>query len=122
MTSAQASPPGAGQRVYGPRVEKGEVEIEFRGVRLVGGEEGGEGVYVYEAAYGFTEWWRGGLLLETENEPNGALIVEEVDFENVIELPRIPGLPLDVGVYAEYEMNVAGGRDAVALRWLTEYE
>lgn len=119
---ARAAPPGAGLKVYSPKVEKGEAELEFRGSRFVGGEDGGEGVYVYEASYGFTDWWKGGLVLETENEPNDKLIAEAVEFENVIQLPRFGGLPVDFGVYAEYEANVEGGRDSLELRWLAEYE
>lgn len=120
--AAIASPPGAGDRVYGPEVEKGEVEIEFRGSRINGGPDGGEGAYVYEASYGLTDWWRAGAVLETENEPNGPLTVEAIEFENIIELPRIPGLPIDFGIYAEYEAAVGGGPDAVELRWLAEVE
>lgn len=117
-----AAPPGAGLKVYGPEVEKGEAELEFRGSRFVGGEDGGEGVYVYEASLGITDWWKAGLVLETENEPNESLIVEAVEFENIIELPRLGSLPIDFGIYAEYEMNVEGGRDGLELRWLAQYE
>jgi len=119
---AMASGPGAGSKVYGPEVEKGEAEFEFRGSRFTGGEEGGEGVYVYEASYGITDWWKAALVLETENEPNGPLFVEAVEFENVFELPRIPGVPINFGIYAEYEMNVEGERDGVEMRWLASYE
>jgi len=119
---AQASPPGAGARVYSPHVTRGEVEVEARGARLVGGEEGGEGVYVYEAAFGITDWWQGGLVVETENEPGGPVFVEALEFENIFELPRLPGVPVDFGVYAEYELNVEGGADAIELRWLAEYD
>lgn len=117
-----AAPPGAGDRVYGPEVDKGEAEIEFRGSRFTGGPDGGEGVYVYEGSYGFTDWWRGGVVLETENEPSGPLKVEAVEFENIFELPRIPGLPVGFGIYAEYEANLEGGPDEVKLRWLAEAE
>lgn len=120
--AALASPPGAGVKVYGPKVEKGEAELEFRGARMVGGDEGGEGVYVYEGSYGFTDWWKSGVVLETENEPGGRVFVEAAEFENVIELPRLPSVPIDFGVYAEYELNVEGEADALELRWLAEYE
>lgn len=120
--AAFAGPSGAGARVYSPHVSKGEVELEARGARLVGGAEGGEGVYVYEAALGLTDWWKGGLVIETENEPGGPVFVEAIEFENVFKLPRVPGIPVDFGVYAEYELNVEGGADAIELRWLAEYD
>lgn len=120
--AALAGSPGLGNRVYSPHVDKGEIELEFRGARLVGGEEGGEGAYVYEGSYGVTDWWKSGLVIETENEPNGPVFVEAIEFENVIELPHINGLPVDFGVYAEYEANVEGEADALELRWLAEYE
>jgi len=119
---AFAGTPGAGVRVYSPHVEKGEVELEARLSRLVGGAEGGEGAYIYEAAFGFTDWWQGGLVIETENKPNGPVFVEAIEFENIFELPRLPGLPIDFGVYAEYEANVEGEADAIELRWLAEYD
>ena len=119
---ALAGPPGSGVRVYSPHVSKGEVEIEARGARFVGGAEGGEGVYVYEAALGLTDWWQGGVVIETENEPGGPVFVEAVEFENIFELPRVPGIPVDFGVYAEYGLNVEGESDAIELRWLAEYD
>ena len=119
---AEAKPPGAGARVYSPDVAKGEVEIEARGARLAGGIEGGEGVYVYEAAIGVSDWWQSGAVIETENEPDGPVFVEAIEFENIFKLPRFPGVSVDFGVYAEYELNVEGEADAIELRWLAEYE
>ncbi|MBY0423810.1 MAG: hypothetical protein K2Q06_16010 [Parvularculaceae bacterium] len=120
-SAAVAGPPGAGDRVYSPEVEKGVAELEFRGARLTGGPDGGEGVYVYEGAYGVTTWWKTGLVLETENEPNGPLKIESVELENVFALPRIPGVPVDVGIYAEYEATTRGA-DSAKLRWLAAFD
>ena len=119
---ALGSPPGAGERVYSPQVEQGEAEIEFRGARLTGGDEGGEGAYIYEFSYGVLDWWKAAVVLETENEPRESLRAEALEFENVFELPRFFDAPLHFGIYAAYELNVEGGADKIEVRWLTEYD
>lgn len=118
--AAFAGPPGGGDRVYGPDVEKGKAEVEFRGSRLTGGEDGGEGVFVYETSYGVTNFWKTGAVIETENEPNAPLKVEAFEIENIFALPRLPGVPVDLGIYAEYEASTRGA-DEVKLRGLAAF-
>lgn len=120
-TPAQAFP-GGGNKVYGPIVEKGVFELESRTSLLTGGPEDGEAESVFEAGYGFTDFWNAALLVEAEREPGGDIEVEAFAFENIFELPKIEGSPFDFGVYAEYEQSLHGEGAKLEGKFLSQYK
>lgn len=114
--------PGLADKVYSPVVNRGQAELEARLGRLNGDADDGEFASRFEAGYGLTDWWAAALVFEAEREPSGSYQAEEFEFENVFELPTLPGVPATFGVYAAYETSLQGGNDMVELRLLGEHE
>lgn len=108
-------------KVYGPRVDAGEFELEWRTAGFRGGAYDGAWKHKLEAGYAPTGWWRPALVVELADKPGRAAIVEAVSFENVFELPTPEAWPLDLGIYAEYQVGLRdGASDEIELKGLAE--
>jgi hypothetical protein len=111
-TQALAAP-GLGSEVYGARVEKGVTEVEARYGELTGGPDDGEAALVLEANHGFSNRFKGAAEIEFEREAGEDAEAEAVSLEGVYYLGQVGGI--DLGVHGEYEANLHGEGDAVAL-------
>jgi len=95
----------ATHKVYSPRVEKGELEIEARGHIDSDGDDTIDGARKdkYEIGYGFTDWWFSSLFVEYERAPHEDLQREAANWENIFQLTDTGRYWLDAGLYLEYE-------------------
>jgi len=119
MTATGAlAAPGLGSEVYGARVEKGVTEVEARYGKLTSGPDHGESALVLEANHGFTDRFKGAAEIEFEHEPGENAEAEALSLEGVYHLGQIGGV--DLGVHGEYEANLHGEGDAVALQALIQ--
>lgn len=109
--------PGLGAEVYGAQVEKGEAEVETIYGRLDGGSEGGEDVLKLEAAYGFTDRLRLGVVGEIEKEPLSEREFEAAGIEAIYELGNVGGVQF--AAYGEYEI-VFEGADKIETKLLMQ--
>lgn len=104
---AMAGPP----KVYSPNVQKGELELEWRGV--IEDEDppatSDKKEYVFEAGYGFTNRYFSSIFAEIVDEPGGGTKVEELAWENIIQLTEQGQYFVDLGVYLEYAVGLQGG-------------
>ncbi|MCG6872201.1 MAG: FTR1 family protein [Gammaproteobacteria bacterium] len=105
------APGEASQKVYSPRIEKGELELEFRGHvdRDASDELDGGRKDKYEIGLGVTDWWFSSVFVEFEKTPGGDLHHEASAWENIFQLTEPGKHWLDAGLYLEYEMPVDGG-------------
>lgn len=110
--------PGLGQEVYAARVEKGVTEVEARYGELKGGPDDSEAALVLEAERGFTDRFAGMAEVEFEHEPGEDAEAEAMSLEGVYHLGQVAGV--DLGVHGEYEANLHGEGDAVALQALLQ--
>lgn len=95
-----ASPP----KVYSPIVEKGELEIENRGIF----DADKKTDFLYEIGYGFTENFFGSIFVESEKEPGALYKTEAVTLESIIQLTEQGQYFVDVGLLLEYKFATQG--------------
>lgn len=111
----------SGHKVYGPEVEKGEFELEYGALGLLGDDDG-EWKHFFEAGYGVTDFWNAAVFAEVEDAPGSGARLEAIAFENIFELPTPESWPVAFGLYAEYEVGLRdGSQDEVELKALAEH-
>ncbi|MFO1256475.1 MAG: hypothetical protein U1E37_12530 [Sphingomonadaceae bacterium] len=116
-TVARAAP-GSGQEVYPATIDPGEIEAGMRYDTLRGGSDAGEDVIQLELSHGFSSSFWAGLNAEFGREPGLPREAETLGFEAVYRVGRIAGI--DVAVYGEYALGLAGHSDAVEAKLLLE--
>lgn len=93
-------------KVYTPYVERGELELEAKGIHekdIEGGDEAADG-YRFSAGYGFTDFWFGEFAVELEREGPEAVKVESFEIENIFQLTPQGKYGLDFGLLVELEV------------------
>lgn len=95
---------GPAAKVYSPIVEYGETELEFRGgyVEDDNHPEDGRQQYVVAIGHGIMPRWFTEAVLQYETTPGESLDLDEVKWENIIQLTPTGQYFLDLGLYAEY--------------------
>jgi high-affinity iron transporter len=96
----------ASHKVYSPHVEKGELEIEYRGHVDIDSNDEKDGARKdkYEIGYGFTDWWFSSVFFEFEKEGDESYKHEATAWENIFQLTEAGRYWLDAGLYFEYEV------------------
>jgi hypothetical protein len=112
--------PGGTSNVYGPGVERGESELEYRGAVFSGGALGGAIVHRVEAGYAVTDWWRPALVIQAIDLPNSTGEISAIAIENVFDFKATESWPIHLGGYFEYSSDQSGGDDAVEFKLLGE--
>lgn len=113
-----ASPAHATQKVYGPHVEEGEAEIEYRGHLDVDDDSSKNKKHKHklDLGYGITDFWFAEIIFEYERKPGGRMNFEAVELESVFQLTPQGAYYADLGFYAEYSFaDDAGKPDKVKL-------
>ncbi|MBI2382476.1 MAG: FTR1 family protein [Gammaproteobacteria bacterium] len=101
---------GPADKVYRPVVELGETELEFRGGYIKDdGPANTAQAYVFDLGYGFTPWLFSEIVAEVEKEPGGSLEVEELEWENIIQLTEPGQYFVDFGLFAEAKVPLESG-------------
>lgn len=113
MPMALLPPPaeaGPADKVYQPRVEFGETEIELRGgyVRDSGPANTAQ-AYVLDLGHGVTQWWFTEAVLEVEKAPGESFAVEALEWENVFQLSEPGQYFLDYGFFGELKVPLENG-------------
>lgn len=106
---------GPADTVYTPNVEKGELELEFRGGVRDFGAGPSEHAFIYEIGYGFTNNWYSALVLEYAAEGGEQGKLEAWEWENVIALTEQGKYWADLGLFAEYEHGFSAGPDEIKI-------
>jgi high-affinity iron transporter len=108
-------PAYATQKVYSPYVEKGELELEWRGGYDIDDEDDVDGAWKQKLAigYGFTDFWFSEIYGEVEKEGDDDADAEfsAMEWENKFQLTQPGEYWLDVGALVELEYNTSGGAD-----------
>ena len=112
--------PGGTSNVYGPGVERGESELEYRGAVVNGETLDGAVLHRAEAGYAFTAWWRPALVLQAADIPGASTELTSVAIENVFDFTATRSWPVHFGGYAEYSFGQNGRDDAVEFKLLAE--
>jgi hypothetical protein len=102
---------GAASKVYMPKVEYRELELEFRGGwQDYNGTNQGDGQqYVFDVGYGVTSRWFTELAVFYSRAPGQGGQIEEFKSENIFLLNEPGKHWLDVGLIAEVVHNRAEG-------------
>lgn len=109
----------AGFKVYTPKVEKGEFEIEYRPSITIDGNKAkdNEQAHVLGVGYGVTDWWFTEVYAEWEREPGTGATTsfEAFEWENRFELTEPGKNWADLGLYVEYERKDGDAPDKLEL-------
>ncbi len=121
LTAADASV-AAPSRVYSPRVEKGELEFEHRGIVTDDEDPSKDGELKMKngLGYGVTDWWFVEAYAEHEREPGGSLKFEAIEVESLFQLTQPGQYWADFGFVVEYAMPMKGGHDEIEFGPLIE--
>lgn len=117
--SAHAEPGGT-STVYGPSVERGESELEYRGAVFSGGALDGAALHRVETGYAFTDWWRSAFVLQAADMPGASSELTSIAIENVFDFTATRSWPVHFGGYAEYSFGQNRRDDAVEFKLLAE--
>lgn len=122
LCAATAAVAGPADTVYRPIVEKGEIELEFRGGYRDFNDAASEHAFVYDFGYGVTNNWRTELVVEYAAEGGNPGKLEAWEWENVIVLTEQGKYWADVGLFAEYENGFSAGPDELKIGPMFEKE
>jgi hypothetical protein len=112
---------GPADKVYYPRVERGEREIEWRsGVFKT--DNGYERAFVLDLGYSPTDHWTTELVAVYEGESGGGGRIHELEWENILTFSEPGEFAFDIGLLAEYEHKRDDGADAVIIGPLLQKE
>ena len=119
--STQASI-AAPSKVYSPRVEKGELEFEHRGIVDHDDDPAKDGALAIKngLGYGVTNWWFVEAYAEHEREPGDSLKLQAVELESLFQLTQPGQYWVDLGFLVEYAMSMKGGHDEIEFGPLIE--
>lgn len=113
----------ASHKVYSPKVEQGEVELEVRGHRTFDNDaaKSGQEKFKVEAGYGVTDYWFTSVFGEIEKSDSGSYKYEATAWENIFQLTEQGKYWVDVGLYLEYEHpRDAAANDQLEVKFLLE--
>lgn len=122
VAAASSASAGPADKVYAPKVEKGETEIEFRsGYRIFGD---GRDAYasVIDVGHGVSDRWKTELVLEYEGVTGEGGRLAALEWENIILLTEQGRYWVDLGLFAEYEHPFSGGPDEIRIGPLLQKE
>ncbi len=113
ITTALVAAPSsgfAGSKVYSPYVEKGELELEWKGAFDVDSDNQVSGAMKNQiaAGYGFTDYWYTEVIGEVERDGASGANQEwtAVEWENRFQLTQKGEYFVDAGAYAAYEISL----------------
>ncbi len=108
---------GAASKVYTPKVEYRELELEFRGgsQNYNGTDEGDGQQYVFDVGYGVTSRWFTELAVFYSRAPGEGGQIQEFKSENIFLLTEPGKHWLDVGMIVEVVHNRAEGLNEIEL-------
>lgn len=112
----------ATKKIYAPYVEKGEMELEYRGGYEIDDESEVDGAWKQKFAigYGITDYWFSEVYGEFEKEGAHGADAEftAVEWENRFQLTQPGEYWLDLGLLAEVKHATAGGPDKAEAKLL----
>lgn len=126
LALAWAGPVRAGSKVYSPTVNKGEIEIENRGIVTDDKDPSKSGDLSMKTGvgYGVTDWWFAEAYAITSRTPGGDHFgLDGVEFESLFQLTPTGKYWADFGALAEYTIATKnGGHDELELTAIVEKE
>lgn len=100
----------AGSKVYSPYVEKGELELEWKGAYNVDDDNAIDGAMKNKFAigYAFTDYWYTEVIGELEKDGASGADQEwtALEWENRFQLTQAGEYFVDMGAYAAYEVSL----------------
>lgn len=112
--------PGGTSNVYGPSVQRGESELEYRSAYFDGDALHGAQMHRAEAGYAFTDWWRPALVIKAADTPGASSQLTAFAIENVFDFTTTRSWPVHLGAYVEYAFGQDGRDDELELKLLAE--
>lgn len=95
----------ATKKVYLPYIDKGELELEYRGSYDWDNNDTKDGAQKHKFAvgYGFTDFWFSEVYAELEKEPHKNSEAEAIEWENLFQLSEPGAWWVDTAFLVEYE-------------------
>jgi hypothetical protein len=113
--------PGGVSSVGGANVTEGETRFEFRTATFDGGDLDGNWNHRAQVGHGFTDWWRGTLILRASQPDDESAEVTSVSIENLVEFTATHEWPVRLAGQFEYKFGVHGRDDEVEFKLIGEH-
>jgi hypothetical protein len=120
LTGVAHAEPGGVSGVSSPNVTDGETKLEFRTASFQEGALDESWNHRGQVGHGFTDWWRGALILRSSQPAGESAELTSVGIENVFELTATRDWPVQLGILAEYKIGVHGRDDEIEFKLLGE--
>lgn len=113
--------PGGVSGVSGANVTDGETRFEFRTATFDGGALDGNWNHRAQVGHGFTDWWRGTLILRSSQPDGESAELTSVGIENLVEFTATHDWPVRLAGQFEYKFGVHGRDDEVEIKLIGEH-
>ncbi len=103
------TPANAAYKVYEPDVDKGELELEYKGSRTFdnSSKKDGKQKDKFSVEYGFNDWWGAEIyLIGQQDNDKDSYDLAAFEFANIFMLAPEGKYYVDVGIYAAYEHSI----------------
>jgi hypothetical protein len=93
-------------KVYSPKIEQGETEIEYQGYRTFDSDstKDHEQVHKVGLGYGITDWWAVEVKGSWKRDPGGSTDFDATEFETRFEFVEEGEAFVSLGLLVEYEL------------------
>lgn len=112
--------PGGVSSVSGANVTEGETRLEFRSTTYNGGALDESWNHRAQVGHGFTDWWRGTLILRAAQPADESAELTSVGIENAFEFTATADWPMQLAGQFEYKFGVNGRDDEFELKLIAE--
>ena len=107
---------GPAENIYTPIIDYREWELELKGgVQDWGNRERGENAYKVAFGYGIAPRWSSEVSVEYTRTPGSDARVEELEWENIIQLTEHGEHWLDAGIFTELAYNRLAHQSALSI-------
>jgi hypothetical protein len=120
LAGAAHAEPGGVSNVSGPGVTEDETKIEFRTAAFEGGPLDDSWTHRAQVGHGFTDWWRGSIILRASQPADESAELSSIGIENVVEFTATQDWPVQLAGQFEYKFGLNDRDDEVEFKLLAE--
>lgn len=102
------------------RTSPKETRFEFRTATFDGDDLDGNWNHRAQVGHGFTDWWRGTLILRSSQPDDGSAELTSIGIENLVEFTATANWPVQLAGQFEYKFGVHGRDDEVEVKLIAE--
>lgn len=106
-------------KIYSPKIEQGEIEVEYQGYRTFDSDSAKDNEQVHKIGLGYsiTDWWAVEVKGSWKRDPGGSTDFDATEFETRFEFVEEGEAFAALGLLVEYELADRRGVNADELKF-----